>query len=364
MKKIEGRYNEASIFIDYFDEATEKQIITLLNQEFTKDLKIKIMPDCHAGAGCVIGTTMTINQKIVPNLVGVDIGCGMLTVELGKVNLELVAIDKYIQENIPSGMHVHDSIQDVETDISKLKCWEELDKHPYYYQSMGSLGGGNHFIEIDQDEEKNKYLIIHSGSRNLGLKVAEYYQNKAIHYHQQLLNQKREEALNIIEEYKLQGRQQDIPEKIKEINNLYSKLPIPKDLCYLEGDLFYDYLHDMNIAQQYASENRYQIANLILKKMKLKLSKLKSFETIHNYINMNDMILRKGAISAYDGELVLIPLNMRDGCIIGIGKGNEEYNYSAPHGAGRVLSRSSANNTISLSEFKASMKGIYSTTIL
>ncbi len=353
----------ATIFSDNFDDSTKVQVVQLLNQEFVKDLKIRIMPDCHAGAGCVIGTTMTLIDKVVPNLVGVDIGCEMLIVKLGKINIELISIDKFISENIPNGKNVHGEEQEIEIDITKLKCWSNLDKHTYYYKSMGSLGGGNHFIEIDLDEDKNKYLIIHSGSRNLGLKVAEYYQEKAIEYHQNKIFNKREVIEDTIKEYKEQGKEKDLQKKIKEINQMNIKLTIPKDLCYLEGELFDDYIHDIKIASQYASENRKRIAEAILKKLKLKLSKLEYFETIYNYVNTNDMILRKGAISAYKDEIVLIPINMRDGCIIAKGKGNEDFNFSAPHGAGRILSRAKAKDVISLKDFKDSMNGIYSSTI-
>jgi RNA-splicing ligase RtcB len=363
MKIIEGKFNNAIIYTDNFDESTSSQIIQLLDQDFTKDLKIRIMPDCHAGMGCVIGTTMTVKDKIVPNLVGVDIGCGMLTVKLGRINLELVSIDKFISENIPYGMNVHNEEQEIDVDITKLRCWNKIDNHSHFYKSMGSLGGGNHFIEIDEDDEKNKYLIIHTGSRNLGLKVANYYQSKAIEYHHNKLFNKSEIIEQMIKEYKKQGREKEIQGRLKEISQIDVKIDIPNDLCYLEGELFNDYLHDMEIVQRYASGNRKTICESILIKLKINLAKVNYFETIHNYINMNDMILRKGAISAYKDEMVLIPINMRDGCIIAKGKGNKDFNFSAPHGAGRILSRLKAKDVISLKEFKDSMKGIYSTTI-
>lgn len=333
MRVIKGRYNETIVFTNNIDDETYNQISTLLDQEFVRNSTIRIMPDCHAGVGCVIGTTMTINDKIVPNLVGVDIGCGMLTIKLGKLDIIYKNFDKYIKQNIPAGMRVHSKVQSLDVDITKLKCFNNLDRHEYYYQSVGTLGSGNHFIEICVDDEDNKYLIIHTGSRHLGHQVAEYYQRKAVKF---------------------------IEQKYGLVNG---KTVIPKDLCYLEGKDFKDYLHDMDICQKYASENRYRISQKILAYFELDLNNLESFETIHNYINLEDMILRKGAISAYQNEKVLIPINMRDGCIIAVGKGNPNYNYSAPHGAGRILSRREARRVLSLEQFEKTMEGIYTTSI-
>lgn len=333
MRVIKGRYNETIVFTNNIDDETYNQISTLLDQEFVRNSTIRIMPDCHAGVGCVIGTTMTINDKIVPNLVGVDIGCGMLTIKLGKLDIIYKNFDKYIKQNIPAGMRVHSKVQSLDVNITKLKCFNNLDRHEYYYQSVGTLGSGNHFIEICVDDEDNKYLIIHTGSRHLGHQVAEYYQRKAVKF---------------------------IEQKYGLVNG---KTVIPKDLCYLEGKDFKDYLHDMDICQKYASENRYRISQKILAYFELDLNNLESFETIHNYINLEDMILRKGAISAYQNEKVLIPINMRDGCIIAVGKGNPNYNYSAPHGAGRILSRREARRVLSLEQFEKTMEGIYTTSI-
>ena len=230
MRVIKGRYNETIVFTNNIDDETYNQISTLLDQEFVRNSTIRIMPDCHAGVGCVIGTTMTINDKIVPNLVGVDIGCGMLTIKLGKLDIIYKNFDKYIKQNIPAGMRVHSKVQSLDVDITKLKCFNNLDRHEYYYQSVGTLGSGNHFIEICVDDEDNKYLIIHTGSRHLGHQVAEYYQRKAVKF---------------------------IEQKYGLVNG---KTVIPKDLCYLEGKDFKDYLHDMDICQKYASENRYRIS--------------------------------------------------------------------------------------------------------
>lgn len=330
---IKGRFNEAVVYANNIDSETKTQIKHLLDQEFVKNSIIRIMPDCHAGIGCVIGTTMTITDKIVPNLVGVDIGCGMLTIKLGKIDIIYKNLDNFIRQNIPAGLKVHSKVQPLDVNIKKMKCFDELDRPEYYFQSVGTLGSGNHFIEIGVDDFDNKYLIIHSGSRHLGHQVAQYYQRKAKKYIEQ------------------QYLKRNIPSLI------------PKDLCYLEGKDYQDYLHDMNICQQYASENRYRMAKKILNYLNLSIKNLNHFETIHNYINLKDMILRKGAISAYRGERVLIPINMKDGSIIAIGKGNKEYNYSAPHGAGRIISRRLAKQVLSLEKFERVMEGIYTTSI-
>ncbi len=363
MLKIKGKYNEAIVYADIIDETTKEQIQTLLNQSFVSGVQIRIMPDCHAGAGCVIGTTMTIKDKIVPNLVGVDIGCGMLCIKLGKIDINLPKLDLFIHENIPAGMTVNDDITPIDLRIEDLKCFSLLSNINYLKQSIGSLGGGNHFIEIDEATDNTKYLIIHSGSRNLGKQVAEIYQDKAIKYHQNKLFNKKEASKKAIDELKKSGRQKEIQAALEVINNKVVKLEMPKDLCYLEGEDFDNYIFDMDLCQKFAVENRKEIARRILKFLNLKNDNLESFETIHNYINMEDMIMRKGSIAAYLGERVLIPINMKDGCILGRGKSNPEYNYSAPHGAGRLLSRNEAMKKLSMNEYKKVMKGIYSTTV-
>lgn len=363
MLEVKGKYNIAKIFTDVVDNETISQIITLLNQEFTQDSKIRIMPDCHAGAGCVIGTTMKIHNKVVPNLVGVDIGCGMKLVELGKSNINFEELDCFIRNNIPSGMNVNDEVLDNSINLKELKCFEFLKNDLYLMKSLGSLGGGNHFIEVDKDDEGNYYLVIHSGSRNLGLQVAKYYQRKAIEYHKNLIFDKQKEKKTIIEQLKKEGKQQLIQKVLKEIDEKLVKTHIPEDLCYVEGPLFDDYIHDMDICQKFAVINREVIAKKICLFLKINYNSLNGFETIHNYINMEDMILRKGAISAYKDQLVLIPINMRDGCIIGKGKENADFNYSAPHGAGRLLSRSEAKEKINLEDFEKTMEGIYTTSV-
>ena len=349
------------IFTKNIEEQAINQINELLKQETFKNSKVRIMPDVHAGKGCVIGFTGNLGEKVIPNIVGVDIGCGMLCVELGDIDLDLEKLDKIIREYVPSGMNVNDEVYEY-FDISKLLCHKELkNKDNWLEKSMGTLGGGNHFIEIDVDENGNKYLIIHTGSRNLGKQVAEIYQEKAIKYCS-YEDEMKEEKQKIIKEYKASGKEKDIQNKLIEISKKYDgKTKLPKDLCYLEGKLREDYLNDMKICQEFAVENRKEIAFIIMSKMNLDY--IDCFETIHNYISFEDNIVRKGAISAKKGEMVLIPMNMRDGCIIGIGKGNDDWNCSAPHGAGRIMSRIQAKETFNLDEYKESMKNIYTTSV-
>lgn len=350
------------IFTKNIEEQAINQINELLKQEAFKDSKVRIMPDVHAGKGCVIGFTGNLGDKVIPNIVGVDIGCGMLCVELGNIDLDLERLDKIIREYVPSGMNVHENQRYKFLELEQLYCYKLLkNKDNWLEKSMGTLGGGNHFIEIDVDEEDNKYLVIHTGSRNLGKQVAEIYQEKAIKYcsYEKEMNLERQ---NIIKEYKEQHREKEIQEKLIEISKKYEgKTKLPKDLCYLERQLREDYLHDMKICQEFASRNRREIAFVIMSKMNLDC--INYFETIHNYISFEDNIVRKGAISAKKGEKVLIPMNMRDGCIIGVGKGNDDWNQSAPHGAGRIMSRMKAKETFNLDEYKESMKDIYTTSV-
>ncbi|HHX68398.1 MAG: RtcB family protein [Miniphocaeibacter sp.] len=326
MIELKGKYNYAIVFTDDLEIQAEKQITNLLNHEFIKDSKIRIMPDVHAGIGCTIGTTMTIQDKIVPNLVGVDIGCGTETVLLKNKNIELEKLDKIIHNSIPSGFEIRKTVHPYidELALENLRCLNHINIKRARL-SLGTLGGGNHFIEINEDENGQLYLVVHSGSRHLGKQVAEYYQNLAF---------------------------KDLKKKNIRIN---------KNLAYLEGKLFDDYLHDMALVQKYAEKNRHAIVSEIVKQMKFKV--IDSFTTIHNYIDIESMILRKGAVSAKKGERLLIPINMRDGSLLCIGKGNEEWNYSAPHGAGRILSRRAAKESFKMSDFKKSMEDIYSTTI-
>ena len=380
---------DLKIFTNNIEQTAKEQIDLLLEQESFKDCKIRIMPDVHAGAGCVIGFTGDLGDKVIPEITGVDIGCGLLCVELGNIDLDLVKLDKVINEYIPAGMNVHEkSLKDF--DFTQLYCYKELkNKNGWLEKSLGTLGGGNHFIEIDKDDENNKYLVIHTGSRNLGKQVCEIYQEKAIKYCSYEKEMK-EEKQKIIREYKEQGREKEIQNKLIEINKKYSgKTKLPKDLCYLEGDLREKYLHDMKLCQEFAKDNRLCIAKQILcnyfelpyyesyKSVRLReISNEPSFYTqdmiekdfwyfqcIHNYINFEDNIVRKGSISARRGERVIIPMNMRDGCIIGIGKGNEDWNYSAPHGAGRIMSRNVARQVLNIEDYEKSMNGIYTTSV-
>ena len=351
------------IFTNNVEEKALQQIYTLCEHPTFSDCKVRIMPDVHAGAGCVIGFTADLGDKVIPNVVGVDIGCGMLTVYLGKINIDFNELDSVIRKNIPSGMQVHEreiaDIKDLE-----LRCFDSLKNVDWLNRSLGTLGGGNHFIEIDEDDEGNKFLVIHTGSRNLGKQVCEYYQNLAI---SNLIGKTKlqNEIADLIKEYKNSGRNQEIESAIKKLKDQQKKNDIPKELCYLEGSDRDDYLHDMRICQKFASANRYLIALEIIRNMEWGAEGVElaySFTTVHNYIG-SDNIIRKGAISAYKGQRVLIPMNMRDGCIIGIGKGNEDWNCSAPHGAGRVMSRNAARENISMEEYRKSMSDIYSTCV-
>ena len=350
--------SDLKIFAKTIDPKATQQIYTLLAQKAFADCKVRIMPDVHAGAGCVIGFTADLGDKVIPNIVGVDIGCGMLCVELGKVDIDFAELDKVIRENVPSGMNVN---EDANTpfDLHELKCYGRLRNVDWVERSMGSLGGGNHFIEIDVDDDGNKYLVIHSGSRNLGKQVCEIYQDKAI-YNLHGNGARKQEIDKLIAEYRASGRQSEIAEAIKNIKAKFGG-SIPKDLCYIEGEMRQNYLHDMGYCQYFAVMNRAWIAEKIVRKMGLEM--VNAFETIHNYIDMRSNIVRKGAISAKKGERLLIPINMRDGCIIGIGKGNEDWNCSAPHGAGRIMSRMEAKELLDLDEYKETMSGIFTTSV-
>lgn len=324
MIEIKGKFNTAKVFTDIVEEGAVAQIQELCDQEFTINSRIRIMPDVHEGAGCTIGTTMTITDKVVPNLVGVDIGCGMETIKIKNSHIELEKLDKLIYSRIPSGFKVRNKAHryNDEIDLTELRCLDKAGlKIKRAHLSLGTLGGGNHFIEANKDDEDNIYLVVHSGSRNIGLQVAQYYQRQAQ----------------------------------KENPNL------PRDLAYISGDLLNDYLHDMKIIQRFAMINRKAMMDEIIKGMKLKVKE--EFTTIHNYIDTDSMILRKGAVSAKEGEKFLIPINMRDGSLICIGKGNPDWNSSAPHGAGRLMSRNVAKSSLTLTEFKKEMKGIYTTSV-
>ena len=359
-QEVTGAYNTARVYTDAVEEGALAQIKSLCDQEYVKGLRIRIMPDVHAGAGCTIGTTMTIRDAVVPNLVGVDIGCGMETVRLRSRHLELEKLDKLIYEKIPSGYEVRDVPHRLneEIDLAKLRCRKEAGLNlERAVRSLGTLGGGNHFIEADKDDEGRLYVVIHSGSRHLGLEVAGFYQEQA---YRELNGNTRRDEKALIAAYRAEGREKEIEKALKMLKKQV-KTEIPRALAYCSGALMEDYIHDMGIVQQFAMLNRKAMMDELIRGMKLKVEE--EFTTIHNYIDTEAMILRKGAVSAKAGEKLLIPINMRDGSLICVGKGNEEWNFSAPHGAGRLMSRTQAKKTWTVSEFKKQMKGIYTTSV-
>ena len=345
------------IYTENIDPEAVNQIYELIRLAPFDNAKVRIMPDVHYGKGCVVGFTSTTNDKLIPNVIGVDIGCGMLTVNLGKQPLDLPGIDRHIRANIPAGAKVHKDYTEDKL-ICKLRCFKHLDNLDKLYRSMGTLGGGNHFIEIDTDDTGEQYLVIHTGSRNLGQQVATHYQKLAIDLCKKAAEQKKSE---VHAKLTRQGRTSDIPDAMKAISEEYYELTkIPNHQCYLWGSAMEDYLHDLRICQEFARQNRQQIAQSILDF--LHISRAESFDTIHNYID-DDGIVRKGAIAAHAGQKVIIPMNMRDGCLIAIGKGNPDWNCSAPHGAGRLYSRQTAQEFFTVEEFEAQMQGIYTTSV-
>ena len=355
---VQGEYNSAKVFTDVVEDTAIAQIKTLCDQPFTQGTQIRVMPDVHAGAGCTIGTTMTIADAIVPNLVGVDIGCGMEVVKIKNKFIEPQKLDKVVRATVPAGFSIrsqaHAYAEDI--DLSELYCASRLDLGRAY-RSLGTLGGGNHFIEADKDEDGGIYLIIHSGSRHLGLEVAKYYQNLAW---DSLNSVPQDEIRALIERYKAEGRTEEIQSALETLTKGVST-DIPRSLAYVTGSLFDAYIHDMKIVQHFAMLNRKAMAREIMKEMKLKPEG--SFTTIHNYIDTDSMILRKGAVSAKAGETLIIPINMRDGCLLCTGKGNPDWNYSAPHGAGRLMSRKAARESFTVSAFRKEMNGIYTTSV-
>ncbi|MCL1603144.1 RtcB family protein [Succinatimonas hippei] len=361
MIEVKGKFNTAKIFTDVIDNASLGQVKSLCDQEFAAGSKIRMMPDIHAGAGCTVGTTMTIKDKVVPNLVGVDIGCGMEIVKIRETRIIFQKLDKFIRENIPSGLEVRRTNHKylVRTNLSELLCNENINL-ARAEKSIGTLGGGNHFIEVDQDSDGALYIVVHSGSRHLGLEVAQYYQEEGYKRLVKHNNTVDECVDKIIEKMKNEGKSTEISSFLQMVKTS-KKITLPKTLAYVSGDLFEQYINDMKIVQSYAAVNRQAMIDDIVKGMKLHVEE--QFTTIHNYIDTDKMILRKGAVSAEKGEKFLIPINMRDGSIICVGKGNEDWNYSAPHGAGRLMSRTEAKNSYTLSEFKKQMQGIYSTSI-
>lgn len=350
---LKGKYAEAKVFTEVIDETSVTQLIELCNQPFAKDSHIRIMPDVHAGAGCTIGTTMYIQDKVVPNLVGVDIGCGVMAVRLSVKNINFDLLDDFIRRNVPSGQDVNDQVDEsIHPALRELRCYEHLNI-TRALKSVGTLGGGNHFIEISKSGSDELYLMIHSGSRYLGKQIAEYYQERAY----KDINSG--EINEVIESLKAEGRMKEIQNVVTQ----YRENRAPKNLAYCQGKLLEDYLHDMNIAQIYAHKNRLQIAQVIGDGC-LGIDWFVAYiDTVHNYIDMENNILRKGAVAAYKGQQLVIPMNMRDGSLLCVGKGNADWNYSAPHGAGRIMSRSKARAALDMADFKAAMEGIYTTSV-
>ena len=356
--EIKGKVATAIAYANVIEDAAIEQIRRMCDYAFTEGSKIRIMPDVHAGKGCTIGTTMTIHDKAVPNVVGVDIGCGMYTVRLHETEIDFARLDE-AAHYVPSGMNVWEGRRE-SFDLEALRCYRELKDAKRLQRSLGTLGGGNHFIEVDRASGGTLYLVIHTGSRNLGKQVAEYYQHLAVE-----LSQGREEYFKkrnaLIAEYKAAGRRKEIQAALKELHWADKPLSVPEDLCFLYGEHLDNYLHDVEICQQFARRNRELIAQILLERAGL--TGADGFHTIHNYIDTDEMILRKGAIAAHKGEKVLIPINMRDGSVLAIGRGNPEWNYSAPHGAGRLMSRGAARETLSMEAYTEAMKGIYTTSV-
>ena len=358
MLEIKGKINTAICYASVIEEEAIEQIRRMCDYEFTAGSRIRIMPDVHAGKGCTIGTTMTVTDKAVPNIVGVDIGCGMYTVKLGKTDIDFAKFDE-AAHFIPSGMNVWEGRQE-HFDLEQLRCYRDLKDTKRLERSLGTLGGGNHFIEIDESADGEKYLVIHSGSRNLGKQVAELYQKLAVELSKgkEEYFKKRDEIIRALKE---QGRKKEIQAALKQIKWERKESLIPEDLCFLYGSYLEDYLHDVEVCQRFARRNREKMAEILLERAGIAAGE--AFHTIHNYIDTEEMILRKGAIAAHAGEKVLIPINMRDGSVLAVGKGNAEWNYSAPHGAGRIMSRKAAKDKLSLEEYRETMKGIYTTSV-
>lgn len=360
MFEIEGTYATAKCFATQVEDAAVEQIRTMCDTPFTEGCQVRIMPDVHAGAGCTIGTTMTIRDKAVPNVVGVDIGCGMYVVELGANDIDLARLDEACHA-VPSGFAVWEG-RKRHFDLTQLTCFRQLRDTRRIERAIGSLGGGNHFIEVDRADDGTCYLVIHSGSRNLGTQVARIYQQLAVD-----LRRGKGELLaareDLIARYKAEGRRKEIHQALKGLTWKERELDVPAELCWLEGAPLEDYLHDVAICQEYARLSRETMAEAVVERAGLEAGA--AFHTIHNYIDVDEMILRKGAIAAHEDELVLIPLNMRDGAVLARGRGNADWNYSAPHGAGRLLSRTAARESLSLEDYRAQMAeaGIYTTCV-
>ena len=349
------------VFAETFENEAWEQVKKLANYPAYNNSIIRIMPDAHAGKGCTVGTTMTLHDMVTPNLVGVDIGCGVLVVNLGNIEIDFEKLDKTIKRFVPAGFDIHEQAWGKDDELEDLICFNSID-YSRAIHSIGTLGGGNHFVSIEQSQTNgDKYLVIHTGSRNLGVQVCKFYQDLAFKKLNEMSEIKKQVSNEVVAKCKAEGRQKDIPTELKKALANIKKPSADKELAHLEGDDFKNYIHDMEIVQKFAALNRATIAKIILQKMGWK--ELDRFETIHNYIDIKNMILRKGSISAQAGEKVIIPMNMRDGSLICVGKGNADWNYSAPHGAGRLMSRNKAKSAISLADFEKSMEGIYSTTV-
>ena len=358
--EIRGRCGVAIAYARVIEDEAVAQIRRMCDYEFTEGVSIRIMPDVHWGKGCTIGTTMTVRDKVVPNLVGVDIGCGMYTVDIGKEEIDLARFDE-AAHYVPSGRNLWDGRQE-KFDLLGLRCYRALKDTKRIARSLGTLGGGNHFIEIDRSADGTHYLVIHTGSRNLGKQVAEYYQNIAIdlsHGKDELFRARDE----LIRRYKAEGRRSELQEALKDLNRAFQAkaAEIPADLAFLFGSYLEDYLHDIEICQDFARRNREVLARILLERTGLTAGD--AFHTIHNYIDTEERILRKGAIAAHAGERVLIPINMRDGSILAVGRGEPDWNYSAPHGAGRLMSRTAAKENLSMEEFRETMANVYTTAV-
>lgn len=358
MEEIRGTLTTAISYAKSVDEGAREQIIRMCSHELTRGSKVRIMPDVHAGKGCTIGTTMTITDKAVPNIVGVDIGCGMYTVDLGFQDIDMEKFDEAAHA-VPSGLHVWDSPQ-VDFDLTELYCYDQLKNRTRIGCSLGTLGGGNHFIEIDKSHTGRQYLVIHTGSRNLGKQVAEIYQRIAVELntYDATLDERIDQ---LVADYKAAGREREIQGAIMALKKDQREPKSPRDLCYVSGKYMDDYLHDVAICQEFAKRSREHIAKVLLEQAGLTGGE--AFHTVHNYIAVDEMILRKGAIAAHAGDKVLIPINMRDGSILAVGKGNPDWNYSAPHGAGRLMSRTEAKQALSMDEYKKEMAGVYTTSV-
>ncbi len=358
MLEIKGKVNTAICYARVIEDEAIEQIRRMCDCSFTEGSRIRIMPDVHAGAGCTIGTTMTVHDKAVPNVVGVDIGCGMYTVRLAEREIDLERLDA-AAHFIPSGMSVWEGRQE-RFDLTGLRSYRVLKDTRRLERSLGTLGGGNHFIEVDTAADGTKYLVIHSGSRNLGKQVAEHYQRLAVE-----LSKGKAEYLEkrdaLIAAYKAAGRKSEIQQALKELKWSAKASDIPEDLCFVYGPYLEDYLFDVEICQRFARRSRELMAEILLQRSGL--TALDAFHTVHNYIDTGEMILRKGAIAAHKGEKVLIPINMRDGSVLAVGKGNPEWNCSAPHGAGRIMSRTAARASLDLEEYRREMAGVYTTSV-